>query len=250
MSFYETTGELLPELEAAETSIAGESEWEDELGFGGIAEIAQRAARSAVCDAFGEGEYEFEAELNPVRRWYPDAMLEHLAHEATEAETEDEAAEAFLPLIPLVASNLLPLAAKAAPLIARSLPRILATVNKVSPQLTRGVANVARTIYRNPQTRPLLRTLPTIARRTVGTLARQAAHRQPITPQVALRTLAQQTGRLLQRPHHCRSAIRRSRVLDTHAHRLVQTSPIVTAPHTTVTAPRTGCRCRCPQCGR
>jgi len=46
-----------------------------------------------------EGEYELEGEwedegegmANPLRRVYPDAMMEHLGHAATEAETEAEA---------------------------------------------------------------------------------------------------------------------------------------------------------------
>ena len=58
-------------------------------------------------------ESEFEFELNPVRKVYPDALMEHMAHMVMEAESEQEAAEGFLPLIPLIAGKLLPLAAKA-----------------------------------------------------------------------------------------------------------------------------------------
>src|SRR5215831_20649335 len=52
-----------------------------------------------------EGEYEDEGEAmaNPLRRVYPDAMMEHLGHAAAEAETEAEA-EAFVgALVPLAA---------------------------------------------------------------------------------------------------------------------------------------------------
>src|ERR1700756_5203684 len=68
-------------------------------------------------------------EVSPVRKIYADAMMEHLAHEVAEAQSEHEAAEGFLPLIPLVASKLLPLAAKAIPKIARALPRVTRAVN-------------------------------------------------------------------------------------------------------------------------
>jgi hypothetical protein len=238
---HEMAHELLPELGELHEIHEGECEIEGEAFFGGLASIALNAARSALSGGLGEYEYESEMELNPVRRWYGDAMLEHLAHEAAEAETEDEAAEAFLPLIPLVAAKLLPLAAKAAPLMAKALPKVTSILARVGPQLTQGVGRVARTLFRNPRTRPLLRTLPSIAQRTGGTLARQAAQGQVVTPQSALRTLSVQTGRLLRQPQRCRAALRRSQWLDQQAHRLAASAPGPTSR---------GCRCRCPHCGR
>src|SRR5215469_11316331 len=66
----------------------------------------------------GEFEDEGEAMANPLRRVYPDAMMEHLGHAAAEAESEAEA-EAFVgALIPLAAG----LARKAAPHVARATP--------------------------------------------------------------------------------------------------------------------------------
>ena len=57
---------------------------------------------------------------NPLRRVYPDAMMEHLGHAAAEAETEAEA-EAFIgALVPLAAG----LARSAAPRLARSAPTL------------------------------------------------------------------------------------------------------------------------------
>jgi hypothetical protein len=202
-----------------ETGLA--HEYEDEVYIGPAA-AAARAAMAAVAGEM-EGESEYEAELNPVRRWYPDAMLEHLAHEATEAESESEAAEAFLPLIPLVASKLLPLAAKAAPMIAKALPKVMNVVSRVTPHLTRGVANVARRLFRTPATRQLLRTIPTIAQRTVGQIARQVAVGRPVTPRTAVRTLARQTAAVIRRPAHVRRAIIRSAVLDRRLHRAIPT---------------------------
>jgi hypothetical protein len=146
-------------------------------------------------------------------------MMEHLAHQAMQAETEAEAGEAFLPLIPLVAAKLLPLAAKALPLAAKALPKIMSTVNKVAPHLMRGVSRVARTLFRNPRTRPLLRSVPSIVQRTVGTIARQAARGQSISPQAAVRTLARQTAGFLRSPQRNVQALRRSRALDRQFHR-------------------------------
>src|SRR5215471_16986456 len=62
-----------------------------------------------------------EGEISPVRKWYADAMLEHMGFAAAEAETEDEAAEGFLPLIPMLAAKALPFVAK---LGAKVVPKI------------------------------------------------------------------------------------------------------------------------------
>jgi hypothetical protein len=215
--------EAMPELGPAH-EWEGEYEFEDGLSLGmpsgaSVLRQAARAALEALGESEWEGEGEWEDELNPVRKVYPDAALEHLAHAAMNAESEAEAGEAFLPLIPMVASRLLPLAARALPHVARALPRVASAVSRVTPQLTRGVARIAGRLYRNPQTRALLRTMPSIARRTVGVLARRAAHGQPITPRVAVRTLARQAAGVLSSPHHVRGALRRSRVLDRVYHR-------------------------------
>src|SRR6516164_88070 len=87
-----------------------EGECEYEAGPHALHEAALDAARAALGslgEAEWEGELEGEGELNPVRKVYPDAALEHLAHAAMNAESEAEAGEAFLPLIPMVASRLL-----------------------------------------------------------------------------------------------------------------------------------------------
>src|SRR5580658_3501455 len=163
-----------------------------------------------------EGEYELEGEwedegegmANPLRRVYPDAMMEHLGHAAAEAETEAEA-EAFIgALVPLAAG----LARKAAPSIARH-----------TPQLVRGLSKVARTLRRNPTTRPLVRALPTIASRTTRSLARSAAHGRPITSRRAVRTLAGQTRAVLASPRTRHHVIRRARALDRRYHHAART---------------------------
>lgn len=201
--------------------------------------IALAAAKSAMRGAVtrpsvieGESEQEAEAELEleiarAVARGSgsKDCLpeMEHLGHAAAEAETEQEAAEHFLPLIPLAAKALVPLAMKAAPtllkagsaMLKKAVPKLMA---RVVPRLTRGVGNLARTLHRSPATRNLLRTVPKIARGTVANLAQRVARGQPVTARIAGRTLARQTARVLGRPRQAVAAYRKSRQLDRRHH--------------------------------
>jgi hypothetical protein len=201
-------------------------------------------------ELYGESAFhELENELSPVRRIYPDAIMEHMAHEATEAENEQEAAEGFLPLIPMLAAKVLPLAAKVLPKIAgKVLPKIGQMVSKVAPRLIRGVSNITRTLFRNRQTRPLIRTVPTIARRTISTIARQTAAGRPVSPIVAQRVLAQQAARCLASPQQVAAVMRRANTLDRCYHRITSTPmpPPIAVQRVAVQARRTACHA----CGR
>ena len=180
---------LLPQSE-----LAGEGEWEGE----GELEWELEA------EGEWEGEGEAEWEVNPIRRIYPDALMEHLGHEAAHAENEEEA-EAFV-------GALVPLAARLAPKVA---PAIL----RAAPQLIRGVAGAARSLRANPATRPLVRALPTVVRRTAASLAHQAQRGRRVTPTTAVRTLAHQTAQVLGNPRRSVQAYHRSRALDHRFHR-------------------------------
>jgi hypothetical protein len=151
-----------------------------------------------------EAEYEEEGEVNPIRRIYPDALMEHLGHAAAEAETEEEA-EAFIGAL--------------VPLAARLIPRVAPAILRAAPNLIRGVAGAARALRANPATRPLVRALPTVVRQTTANLARQARQGRPVTPQSAVRVLAQQTSRVIGNPRQCAQAYQRSRALDRNYHR-------------------------------
>jgi hypothetical protein len=133
--------------------------------------------------------------------------MEHIGHAATETESEAEA-EAFVGAL--------------VPLAARLIPRVAPAIMRAAPQLIRGVARVTRTLRRNPATRPLVRAVPTIMRRTTANLARRVARGQPVTPQVAVRALAGQTARVLSSPQQCVHAYRRSRALDRRYHAAAQ----------------------------
>src|SRR5271167_194639 len=91
----------------------GEYEYEASLGgVPGLSEIAHEAAAAAM-EALGESEWESEwesefegeFELNPVRKVYPDAAMEHLAHAAMVAESEGEAARVLRPVVHMAAKR-------------------------------------------------------------------------------------------------------------------------------------------------
>jgi hypothetical protein len=226
--------------------------------------IALAAARSALKakarpypviegEAEWEGAAELELESTPAERANFAALMEHMGHAAAEAANEQEAAEHFLPLVGLaakfVAPKLLGFAARkiggrllrraGSHLLRRVAPRVL---GRIAPRLTRGVANVARALYRNRTTRPMLQAVPRIARGTVRNLLRRVARGQPVTPQIALRQLARQTARTLSSPRALVQTHRRSAALDRTYHRrtgrflgrpigsMVRATPVTTVP--------------------
>jgi len=231
---YESEMEALPELEDEfeeefEGEMEGEfeEEMEDEAGLEGEGWLGALGNIAGSLLGESEDEYEsefesedeFEGEVNPIRKIYPDAMMEHLGELAAEAESEDEAAEHFLPLIGMAASKLLPVVAKAvAPMARKALPKIAKALTKATPGLTRGVGKVAKALHRNPQTRHLLRAVPGIARRTVGSIAHKVARGGHVTPRTAVQTLARQTRRVLGTPRLRGQALRRHRNLERRFH--------------------------------
>ena len=165
--------EAIPEISEGEWETA-QSEAETEAFFGRLARLARRAIQSPALRRIGlaaarsalgglgpagkaaagllpqqeaefeaeweslpelEMEYEAETELNPVRRIYPDALLEHLGHVAAEAESEAEVAA---------------IARRMVPLVTRAMPGVARIIRRNAPQLARGLANVARTLGRSP----------------------------------------------------------------------------------------------------
>jgi hypothetical protein len=149
-------------------------------------------------------------------------MMEHLGELAAEAESEEEAAEHFLPLIGMAASKLLPVVAKAvAPMAKKAIPKIARAVTKASPHLTKGIGKVAKALHKNPQTRHLLRVVPGIARRTVGNIAHKVARGGHVTPRMAVRTLVKNTRRVLGTPGHRAQALRRHHRLERTFHRRI-----------------------------
>jgi hypothetical protein len=187
-------------------------------GLGGVASAAAHAALGSGSLGVPLARIGVESEngtyVDPrsgLTRLKPIVVMEHFGHAMAEAESETEA-EAFLPF-------LAPLAFKALGAIAkRAAPRVLKAVRRVAPRLVRGSSRVLRTLRRNPRTRPLVRVLPTIVRRTAADVVRDVQRGQPVTPQRAAQQLAGQTQQVLGSPQQCVRAYRRSSALDRRYH--------------------------------
>lgn len=147
----------------------------------------------------GEGEYEyeyedeFEYESAPMTEY--ELVMENLAYRAAHSESEAEA-EAFLGALVPMAARLIPSAAKA--------------ITSVAPSLVQGVAKMGRALYRNPNTRQLLQTVPQILKGTTRTLAQQVQQGQPLSKTTAVRALAANTAKVLDNPKQVAQTMKKS----------------------------------------
>jgi hypothetical protein len=116
-------------------------------------------------------------------------MAEAAAHEQHEAQAEAMMGAAIMTVIP---------------------PRDRRALQQVLPHLVRGAAILTRILRRRRMTRPAVRAVPTIMRRTVTTLKRQAAAGRPITRRAAGRAAAIEVRRVLGSPTACAAAIRQN----------------------------------------
>jgi hypothetical protein len=174
--------------------------------WGKLARTAGKSVLSSVGGALGEeessyGEAEslledFEAEQFNGET----ALMEVLAAQAAEADSEEEA-DAFIGALLPIATSLIP---KLAPVAAK-------VGQKVLPQLVSGAKNLVGTLWKSPATRQLLHTVPTIARGTAASIAKQVAAGKPLTPDLAVRTFAGQTARMLQNPKRSAAVVKRSK---------------------------------------
>jgi hypothetical protein len=89
-------------------------------------------------------------------------------------------------------------------------PRDRAALRRILPHLVRGTAILTRILRQRRGTRPVVRVVPSIVRRTTRTLMRRAASGRPVTRRTAARVMATQTRRLLGSPHVCAAALRRN----------------------------------------
>lgn len=86
-------------------------------------------------------------------------------------------------------------------------PRDRQALRRILPHLVRGAAILTRILRRRRITRPAVRAVPTIVRRTVSTLKRQAAAGRPVTRRTAARAAATQVRTVLGNPAVCAAAI-------------------------------------------
>jgi hypothetical protein len=89
-------------------------------------------------------------------------------------------------------------------------PRDRRALRRLLPHLVRGAAVLTRILRRRRATRPAVRAVPTIMRRTVRNLKRQAAAGKPITRRAAGRAAATEVRRVLGSPSACAAAIRQN----------------------------------------
>lgn len=134
------------------------------------------------------GEHEVAQELAEH-----EAHAEAMAHFAAFTESEHEA-EAM---------------AGAAASITLS-PRDRRALRALVPNLVRGAGILTRVLRMRPETRSYSRVVPTIIRRTVRTLRREAANGRPITRRRAGQVMARQTRRVLGSPRYCNGVLRRN----------------------------------------
>lgn len=177
------------------------------VALAGLRDAHGGATRCPQCGFRGaSGMAELELEINPPGPVLPAMLMEHLGHAAAEAESEAEA-EAFVGALVPLAAQLVPGAAPA--------------VMRVAPQLIRGTVRVGRTLWRDPRTRRLMRSVPTIVTRTTRSVARRAARGRQVTPHWAVRTLARHADRVLHDPRERRRVQQRAARVDRRYHQAV-----------------------------
>jgi hypothetical protein len=225
-------GSLLGESEDEfEDESSFESEDEGEQFFGGIGKFLKKAAPilkkvakvaapivgtaiggpfgtalgSIASKALGEGEYEdeFETEGEGEQEMVHEIAAHPLTHNEAVAEMMAEAAS-------LEAHEGEAEAMVGAATLTVISPRDRRALRRVLRHLVRGSAVLTRILRRRRATRPMVRAVPSIMRRTVKDLKRQAARGVPITRKTAARAAAKQVRRVLSSPKASAAAITRN----------------------------------------
>jgi hypothetical protein len=89
-------------------------------------------------------------------------------------------------------------------------PRDRRALRQLLPHLVRGAAVLTRVLRKRQATRPAVRAVPTIMRRTVATLKKQARAGKPVSRRAAARAAATEVKRVLSNPAACAAAIRQN----------------------------------------
>ena len=181
--------------------------------FGGM---LGKVASSALGEEEGEweqheGEFELEDEYEQHEYEHGEAAHE-VAHEIAQHETAvHEAYAEMLAEAAMHEQN----EAHAEAMIGAAVVSVLSPADRralrsVMASLVRGSAVLAALLRRRRGTRPFVRTIPTIMRRTVRSLKKHAAAGRPITRRLAARTAASQVRRVLGNPSACAAALSKS----------------------------------------
>jgi hypothetical protein len=89
-------------------------------------------------------------------------------------------------------------------------PKDRRALRRILPHMVRGTAILTRILRRRRTTRPMVRLVPTIMRRAVKDLKKQAAKGLPITRKRAAQAAAKQVRRVLSSPKACAAAVTRN----------------------------------------
>jgi hypothetical protein len=185
-----------------------ESEFESEFEFESEREtkldpyIAKLLSNLGKGQSESESEAELEFEAAPSNEY--EVMMENMAYRASQSESEAEA-EAFI-------GALLPVAARLFPKASNQL------IAAVTPTLIEGVSQMAQVMHHTPKSRPLLRTMPQILIRTMGTLANQINQGKSLSRTTTLRVLAGNTAKILDNPNRVARIMKKSHKAQ-HQHR-------------------------------
>jgi hypothetical protein len=158
-----------------------------------------------------EGESEFEAEFEGELEFEHESEHE-IAHEIASHELTMH--EALAEMMAEAASHEMH-EGQAEAMVGASVmtvlsPRDRRALSHVLPHLICGAAVLTRILRRRRLTRPAVRAVPTIMRRTVRSLKRQAAAGRPISRRTAARTAARQVRRVLGSPRAVGTALTRN----------------------------------------
>jgi hypothetical protein len=179
-------------------SLLGETEGEMEIYEHEVHEHELHELHELEGEMEGEGEiheasHEVAHEIASHEMTSHEALAEMMAeaasHEMNEAHAEAMVGAAVVTVL--------------SPADRRALRQLL-------PDLVRGAAVLTRILRRRRITRPVVRVVPNIIRRTVKTLKRQAAAGIPITRRTTARAAATQVRRVLNNPTACAAAVSRN----------------------------------------
>lgn len=123
--------------------------------------------------------------LSPKQQYDNHKLMEYLGYAAANTESEAEA-EAFVGAL--------------VPLAARLNPRTASIIKRSSPGFIGGLSAATKILHRNPRTRHLIHTFPTILRRTSAEINRQLQQGKNVTPKTAVNTLADRAYWVMRSP--------------------------------------------------
>jgi hypothetical protein len=189
------------------SSALGEGEFEDELGGASHEDELEHGLGE---DELGGSQHEWEEEHPEA---LPELGAQHEQHEFAGSHAES-VHEMMAEMMAEVAAGAHTESEAEAMIGAASVTvlsaRDRAALRRLLPHLVRGVAVLTRLLRRRRITRPAVRAVPTIMRRTAATLRHRAASGMPVNRRIAGKVMGAHTRRVLTNPRLCGSIIGRN----------------------------------------